>query len=439
MFILTAFAAVVLMASLFSRGLGSQWRSAIVPHLFQYVSYIQNDLGAPPSEERARALVKHLPIHIQTHDRRTGKILFSTRQRALQTERLRFKPLPPRRLTADRSAIRSAIPARADITIADSKRQIVLRLNQGDYHVYLEFKRPRSRDSGIGELILALAGLAALLTLCYLCIRQLLKPIGKLQATVQKISNGDLTARANATGTDDLAVLAHSVDRMSKRIQQMLDAKRELLLAISHELRSPLTRARVATELLEPSRHQQKLTADIVEMETLIAQLVESERLQSHVVLDLHDVDVSRILSETVSAFSNKVEWQAPHAPVIITADETRLQVLFRNVIGNALQHGKHQANDEADVSVQLRQEQNEICIVVSDKGPGVGAEQLAKIGEPFYRTDESRTRKTGGIGLGLYLSKRTAEAHGGSLEIENQSQKDTGLRVTIRLPGTKH
>jgi len=164
-----------------------------------------------------------------------------------------------------------------------------------------------------------------------------------------------------------------------------------------------------------------------------------SKNQQPHVVLDLHDVDVSRILSETVSAFSNKVEWQAPHAPVIITADETRLQVLFRNVIGNALQHGKHQANDEADVSVQLRQEQNEICIVVSDKGPGVGAEQLAKIGEPFYRTDESRTRKTGGIGLGLYLSKRTAEAHGGSLEIENQSQKDTGLRVTIRLPGTKH
>jgi len=220
-FLLTAIAAVLLMASLFSRGLGSQWQSAIVPHFFQYVSYIQTELGSPPSEARAQALAQRLPIQIQVHDRQSGNVIFSTRQQA--------------------------------------------------YQIYFEFKRPRSRDNGVSELFLALGGLTILLALCYLCIRHLLKPIGKLQSTVQKITEGDLTARANAKGSDDLAVLAHSVDRMSRRIQQMLDAKRELLLAISHELRSPLTRARLATELLEPSRHQQKLKTDIDEMESLIS------------------------------------------------------------------------------------------------------------------------------------------------------------------------
>jgi signal transduction histidine kinase len=434
-FLLTAIAAVILMASLFSRGLGSQWRSAIVPHLFQYVSYIQTDLGDPPSEERARALIQHLPIQIQTHDRQSGKLVFTTRQRALPIDRLHFTALPLRRLSKNQATLRSALAELKDITISDDRRQPILRFNQGDYQVYLEFERPRSRDSGMAELLLALGGLATLLCLCYLCIRHLLKPIGKLQSTVQKISEGDLTARANAKGSDDLAVLAHSVDRMSKRIQQMLDAKRELLLAISHELRSPLTRARVATELLDPSRHQQKLVADIDEMESLIARLVESERLQSHVVLDLQEVDLAQLISETVNALDKEIDWQAPQTPIIITADETRLQVLFKNVIANALQHGKHLSDENADVSVHLQQEDNEIRIVVVDRGPGVDADQLAKITEPFYRTDGSRTRKTGGIGLGLYLSKRTAEAHGGSLEIENRKPENTGLEVTVRLP----
>lgn len=441
MFLLTAVAAVILMASLFSRGLGSQWRTAIVPHLFQYVSYIRSDLGAPPSESRAKALANRLNIQIQAHDSNTGTLIFSTLQRPIPIERLHFSPLPRSRSFTDRKSTNSGSAAIADISISNDRRHPILRLNQGDFQVYVEFSRPRQRHSGVDELFLALGGLALLLALCYLAIRHLLKPIGKLQSTVHRISNGELTARANATGSDDLAVLAHSVDQMSERIQQMLDAKRELLLAISHELRSPLTRARVATELLEPSRHQQKLIADIEEMDTLIARLVESERLQSHVVLDLQEVDVASVITQTIDTFQTKdalnknIDWVASPMPASILADETRLQVLFRNIIGNALQHGIKTHDDEPSVSVQLHQSSEEIHVVVIDRGPGVGNEQLASITEPFYRTDASRTRKTGGIGLGLYLSNHIAQAHGGTLEIESPQTENIGLKVTIRLP----
>lgn len=434
-FLLTAIAAVLLMASLFSRGLGSQWQSAIVPHFFQYVSYIQIDLGSPPSEARAQALAQRLPIQIQVHDRPSGNVMFSTRQQALPIAQLHFTPLPRRGRSRDRGAPRSAPPDHSNITISDDRRHPILRLEQDDYQIYFEFRRPRSRDNGVSELFLALGGLTILLALCYLSIRHLLKPIGKLQSTVQKISEGDLTARANAKGSDDLAVLAHSVDRMSKRIQQMLDAKRELLLAISHELRSPLTRARLATELLEPSRHQQKLKTDIDEMESLISRLVESERLQSHVVLDLQEVDIAQLITDVIDDLDENIAWQAPRNSILIMADKTRLQVLLGNVIGNALQHGKHQQDIEAEVSVQVTQSDNEARIQIVDHGPGVDAPQLAKITEPFYRTDGSRTRKTGGIGLGLYLSKRIAEAHGGSLELASQSTENEGLRVTVTLP----
>ena len=284
-------------------------------------------------------------------------------------------------------------------------------------------------------MLWAIAGLALLLGLCYLAIKHLLKPIGRLQVAVQRISNGDFSARTNIRGSNDLAVLAQSVDSMSGRIQQMLDAKRELLLAISHELRSPLTRARVAAELLGPSRNQRKLIVDIDEMEKLIARLVESERLQTHAVLNLKDVDIGELVSHSVNSFESTIIWSAPPTPLIMHVDESRLQVLLRNLIENALKHGSPSANTVATVRITLDSDESELTLTVSDSGPGIGSEHLSSVTEPFYRPDGSRTRKTGGFGLGLHLCKRIVEAHGGELLIDSPGSDGTGVRVTVILP----
>ena len=451
-FVVTAIAAVLLTASLFSHGLGSQWQRGIAPHLVQYVAYIREDLGTPPDEQRARALTQRLPIQIQVHDRSNGKMLFTTADKKIAIQKIRFRDTqrwqalaktPPsgeheasrNKRNADRTSKEPTQASFKDIAIGDDRRQPVLKLGLENQNVYIEFERQGGRGRGLDELLWAIAGLALLIGLCYLAIKHLLKPIGSLQEAVQRISSGDFTARTNVRGSNDLAVLAQSVDSMSGRIQQMLDAKRELLLAISHELRSPLTRARVAAELLEPSRHQQKLISDIDEMERLIARLVESERLQTHAVLNLKDVDIGQLVTQSVNSFDAEISWSAPHSPINLHADESRILVLLRNLIENALKHGSPSPETAASVRIALNDNDSEITLTISDNGPGIDSKHLSSVTEPFYRPDSSRTRKTGGFGLGLHLCKRIVEAHGGKLAIQSPAHDDTGVCVTIVLP----
>ncbi|MFK7994487.1 MAG: sensor histidine kinase [Granulosicoccus sp.] len=434
-FIITAVAAVVLMASLFSRGLGSQWQRSIVPHLVQYVAYVKQDIGTPPDETRARELAARLSIRIQVHELDSGKQIFTTGSTPIRVEKIKFaKPRRWRAMSAGANR-KTQGPRINNIAIGEDRNNPVLRLQTDEYIAYIQFSRPQGRGRGGNELIVALLGLALLLTLCFLAIRHLLKPIGKLQATVQQIRDGDLNARTHAKGSDDLALLAHSVDQMSERIEKMLNAKRELLLAISHELRSPLTRARIACEMLEPSRHQQKLINDIEEMERLISQLVESERLQTHVVLDLQKHNMKRIVSDTVDEFDTFIDWQEPIDSFFIKADKTRLQILVRNLINNALQHGKPFSGEPVHVKVQLQKNDDQIMMIVTDNGPGIDEAHLPSVTDAFYRPDASRTRKTGGIGLGLHLCNRIAEAHGGALTIESVRNNNVGLRIVVTLP----
>lgn len=457
-FLVTAITAILLLAGLFSRGLGSQWQRAIAPHLAQYVGYLQEDLGTPPDQQRALELSQSLDIAIQVHDADSGKLIFTTRSSPISIEKISFNS--PRRWRSFRrpegtgvssldevalvsehhqqdSAVQTQI---ANVAVGKDKRRPVLKLTYDSaYIVYVEFQRSRGRGSGLDELLMAVTALAVLLGLCYLAIRHLLRPIGVLQQTVQHISEGDLSARTNQKGSDDLSILAQSVDQMSQRIEQMLEAKRELLLAISHELRSPLTRARIALDLLEPTRHQQQLVKDVDEMEALIAQLVESERLQSHVVLDVKPHDFKRVISDVVSCTDFPVTWIEPQENCPIMADEARLVVLIRNLLNNAIEHGKPEDDRPAEISIRLTRAQMNYQLTVTDNGPGIDQKHLASVTEAFYRPDASRTRKTGGIGLGLHLCDRIANAHGGSLQIlspeKGSENEKTGVMAVVTLP----
>ena len=433
-FILTAIAILLLMTSLFFRGLGSQWQRAIAPHLIQYVGYLRNDLGSPPDRERAEMLAARLPVEIQVH--RDGQLLFTTADEPIQVGDLDF--FKPRRmnrhLLVDQRDSTTGAPAH-QIAFNQDNRKPVLRLTQEGYVMFVELGAPHGRGRGLDELLFAIAGLAILLGLCYTGIRRLLAPIGRLQHTVQRISDGDLYARSRERGQDDLALLANSVDTMSESLQQMLEAKRELLLAISHELRSPLTRARVATELLDPSSNQLKLIKEIDEMEALIGQIVESERLNEHAVLNRQWLDGGELISKIRDSINAEIAWEPPPNGALIWADEARLEVLVRNLLNNAIQHGRHSKSVDPVVSAHLNLSGNSVQIAITDDGPGIDSEHINAVTDAFYRPDASRTRKTGGFGLGLYLCRRIAEAHSGTLSIESPVEGESGTRVTVSLP----
>jgi signal transduction histidine kinase len=232
---------------------------------------------------------------------------------------------------------------------------------------------------------------------------------------------------------------------MGGDIRQMLDAKRALLLAISHELRSPLTRARLNTELLpetlevQPARDA--LLRDLGLMRDLITDLLESERLASpHAALHREPVDLAALVGEVVAGLDGAPAVQQTFAASLPAPllDRTRIRLLLRNLLDNALRHSLD-APKPPEIAVQIEPSEPgsgngpTIRISVRDHGRGVPDDQLPHLAQPFYRPDAARERATGGVGLGLYLCKLVAQAHGGTFTVRNAQP---GLEVSVTLHG---
>jgi signal transduction histidine kinase len=282
--------------------------------------------------------------------------------------------------------------------------------------------------------VIYLVGILILLG-CYLAVRWVFQPIRWMQEGAARIGQGELDYRIPTRRHDELGDLSRDINDMADDVQGMLDAKRQLMLAISHELRSPLTRSKVALEMVSDEHARRSILEDINEMERLIADLLESEALNTrHAILRREPVDPAQLVQSVIETdFANRaasIRFDAPDGVESAELDVTRIRLLLRNLIDNALRYNQ---SDEGPVEVALTTDSRELCIVVRDHGPGIPAEHLEHVMEPFYRADPARSRATGGVGLGLYLCKRVAEAHGGSLAIESDSSY--GTRATVKIP----
>ena len=466
-FVVTGAATLAVLVLLLREGLSAQWRRAIQPHLARYVEYALDELGDPPSLERARGIAAAVPVEIALYD--GGRFVGATDDRPLPLDRLRFRrPGPPGRTRGPSSSDGHDGhdgPGRGeDVAVSGDRRGPILRVRRGDRDVYFRLDA-RSRARGYADEI-GLAALATALVLLgsWLAIRHQLRPVARIGAAVERTRAGDLDARTDLSGDDDLATLGASVDAMAGRLGAMLDAKRELLLAVSHELRSPIARARVALELVGPAATsgaaagaaaaaRERLRADLLEMQGLVDALLESERLAArHDVLSLAELDLAALVRDVADGFRDApgtvLGTRLPDAPARLVGDEARLRVLVRNLVENATLHGRG-ADGVARVDVALGPALgpargsahgddgegggNGWALAVSDAGPGVPAERRDAVVEAFERLDASRSRRTGGVGLGLALARRIAEAHGGALTLGDAASG--GLIVTVRLP----
>lgn len=264
----------------------------------------------------------------------------------------------------------------------------------------------------------------------YRLTKSLFAPIKTLQAASLEYAKGNLTHQVEIKRDDELGSLTQVMNSMAQQIDKMLQAKRQMLLAISHELRTPLTRMKLATELLEHESQQKPLRRDILEMENLINEILESERLNSqHKVLNLESIKLDELLSELVFElnlnFDERVELEAQTIENMML-DPARIRLLFRNLIMNALQHSK------SSVRVFLTHDKDKVQIKVQDQGAGIETEHIPHLTQAFYRIDDARQRKTGGFGLGLYLCQLIVEAHKGSLDIESQLGRGTQVNIAL-------
>ncbi|MBT9501901.1 MAG: HAMP domain-containing protein [Burkholderiaceae bacterium] len=263
-------------------------------------------------------------------------------------------------------------------------------------------------------------------------IRHMIRPLRALAVGAEAFARGDLSHRIRLRPHSELGELAELFNRMAADIQAMLDGKRALLLAISHELRSPLTRARLNAELVEEGPPRQALLQDLALMRDLITGILESERLGAgHSALALQSCNLNALIAELVQNQFADAEVELDLAPDLpaMPLDRLRMQLLLRNLGDNALRH-----NDatKGKVLVITTMTEQGARLTVRDFGPGVPAEVLPKLGEPFYRPDEARTRSSGGVGLGLSLCKLIASAHGATLALSNATP---GFEASVVLP----
>jgi signal transduction histidine kinase len=286
-------------------------------------------------------------------------------------------------------------------------------------------ERPRA----IGWL--TLAGLLLATAAAYAFVRHRFRPLDDIRAGAQRFGQGAFEVPIPVRRQDELGDLAAQVNAMAQDIRAMLEAERGLLLAVSHELRSPLTRARVNAELVAGGEAREALLRDLGAMRDLIGDLLESERLAAgHAALQRERCSLNALVREVVDgAFAGAaLELRLDPALPDAMLDPARIRLLLRNLIDNAFRHG---GPDAAPPCVTTSSAGGRLRLVLRDRGPGVDPTRLAQLGEAFHHADATRQRSTGGVGLGLYLCRAVARAHGGELRFRNAAP---GLEATVEL-----
>ncbi|MEE4191011.1 MAG: ATP-binding protein [Halieaceae bacterium] len=278
----------------------------------------------------------------------------------------------------------------------------------------------------------------------YLVSRYLTRPLKHLQRASKDLASGNLAARIEVPerGGDETDALARDFNSMAAQLQDKITAQKRLLSDVSHELRSPLARMRVALALAEkdPQRGAEQLAR--IERETalldeLIGQLLSAPENPGSMedILDLVSLlqEVCDDADFEARPDNKSVQFHSSLTEALQRSHGEQLRHAFENVIRNALRH----TAAGSTVTVELAQREHCFEVVVEDCGPGAPEAALEKIFEPFYRVDEARQRETGGFGLGLSIARRAVEQHGGIIRAENRQQEgaERGLRVSIRLP----
>lgn len=283
--------------------------------------------------------------------------------------------------------------------------------------------------------------------ICYLLSLYLTKPLRSLGMAAKSIATGKLNTRVGPLrghNNDEIAELSTEFDRMAEQLEQLVDAKERLLQDISHELRSPLARLNIAIELARnKTNHAADKEFSRMELESkrlnaLIGEILEFARLdKSTTEIDLKPTNLTALLHEVIQDANyefgggcERIVMQC-HLPYQLYCDQRLIHRALENIIRNAL----HYSPEDQQVYIALKSsdDKKHLHIDIKDNGPGVPKEQLEQIFDAFYRVDTSRTKKTGGYGLGLAIASRALLLHRGNVSAHNR--KKGGLRIHVTLP----
>lgn len=280
-------------------------------------------------------------------------------------------------------------------------------------------------------------------------VRLMVLPLERLTDTTVAFGEGDLSARTGIERADEAGLLARAFDQMADRIQALVRGEKELVANVSHELRTPLARIRVALELAEDDpeearRYLHEIRTDLNELDGLVEDVLITARLdlaRGRVPGGSPPLHLTQLPSEgLLNASAERFRQLWPETPLetafegplpALEADPVLLRRVFDNLLDNARKHG----DPASPIRFCARMEAEQLVVSVADRGPGIAEADLPHLFTPFFRTDRSRQRETGGVGLGLALVRRVVEAHGGRVDVTSQLGEGTTFFVWLKHP----
>jgi len=304
----------------------------------------------------------------------------------------------------------------------------VVSLSSGGYLDVEARGGPTLRLFGVPVgLIAGILGFGVAL-IALIAVRRETKPLSDLALAVERFGTAIEPRPVAERGAPDVRALIRAVNAMQARIAELIRSRTLVLGAISHDLRTYVTRLRLRLELLPESEQRSKASADLDGMQSLMGDALAFARA-SCAGNGEETVDLARLVRsecDTYLARGAKVTIAGAQAPLLVRGSAAGLARVVANLVDNALAYG-----GGADVSVQAEDALVELW--VEDRGSGIPAGERAKVFEPFYRLDASRNRESGGAGLGLTIVRQIVESHGGTVTIEDRP--GGGTRIRVRLP----
>jgi signal transduction histidine kinase len=271
--------------------------------------------------------------------------------------------------------------------------------------------------------------LIAVIALSILGIRRLTAPLGTLAQAAERLGRDVNAPRLTERGASDVRKALRAFNNMQERIQRFIEDRTRMIAAISHDLRTPITRLRLRAEFVEDPEQQARMLADLDDMETMIRSTLSFAREEANPEprreLDL--VALLRSICEDAPDVALAVDLSGAEA-LPFGGQPVALRRGFCNLIDNAVKYGQR-ARIGLSIGV------DSIAVTIDDDGPGLPEEELERVFRPFYRVEQSRSRDTGGVGLGLSVARTVFRAHGGDVVLSNRPEG--GLRATVALPRT--
>ncbi|NNM59588.1 MAG: two-component sensor histidine kinase [Legionellales bacterium] len=229
-------------------------------------------------------------------------------------------------------------------------------------------------------------------------------------------------------GPAAVRAMAHAMNKMQQRIGDLLAARTQMLAAISHDLRTPITRLKLRAQYIEDEKLHEKVISDLDQMEAMLAETLsfarEEGRKEQRILLDLASLLDS--VCQDFASVGHQIDYLGTFDRSTYRGGAVGLKRVFNNILENAIKYA-------GNARVRLESVKDEYWISIEDDGPGIPEEQLMQVFLPFYRGDNSRSRQTGGTGLGLAVAKDIIRAHGGTIELKRREAG--GLIVLIQLP----